>query len=512
MGSMRRIAVGLILFACLGLPSPASVSTNVPLGHWSYDAIEKLANYGMIKSAMLSTKPFSRLEMARLVAEAQDSLDQMEEPPEVLTAIVERLTREYRAELVEIGACAGSHSDSTLKPVEDPYGKYLYATKTPDLENRRGDVFRRGSNFRSGFASRGTYLDTFAFYVHPEYVGAPEGDNKVDLIEGYGKIGLGPIEIEAGRDSLWWGPGYHGAIIMSDNARPFDMIKVSTPQPVLLPWIFRFLGPLKAEWFLARLEDDRRRYPDASGADPIGHPYLTGVRVSIKPHPLVELGASRVAQFGGHGRPGLGFFDYFKPLFALNNRGESSGTNSDNQIAGFDASLLVPLPQNPLLRSVRFYADAAGEDEAGLFPSKWGDLLGMQFNDILKTGRTDFRIEYADDIVPDSPFVFYTHSTYTSGYTYYGRVIGHNMGTESRDLYLQLSHYLTDDLVVDVAYDRHTHTRTDRTRATANIYELGFTYFPSQNWQITGGYRFEQREDREGGDNHIVEVGFIRKF
>jgi hypothetical protein len=38
------------------------------------------------------------------------------------------------------------------------------------------------------------------------------------------------------------------------------------------------------------------------------------------------------------------------------------------------------------------------------------------------------------------------------------------------------------------------------------------TYFPSQNWQITGGYRFEKRSDREGGDNHVVEVGLIRRF
>jgi hypothetical protein len=38
------------------------------------------------------------------------------------------------------------------------------------------------------------------------------------------------------------------------------------------------------------------------------------------------------------------------------------------------------------------------------------------------------------------------------------------------------------------------------------------TWFPSPDWQITGGYRFEQRSEREGGDNHIVEVGFIRRF
>ena len=495
---MRRIAVFLILCALPSLPSRAAVSTNVPLDHWSYDAVEKLANYGLIDGAMLATKPLSRLEMARHVAQAKDTLEQTEDAPEILTAIVERLTREYQAELVQIGVLDGSYDGKTgLKPLEDPYVKYLYATHKPDLENRRGDVFQEGSNYRAGFASRGTYLDTFAYYLHPEYAGAAEGDNDVDLIEGYGKAQLGALELEAGRDSLWWGPGHHGSILMSNNARPFDMLKISNPQPILLPWIFRALGPVKAEWFLARLEADRD-FPHAN---------LSGIRLNIKPHPLVELGASRVVMFGGHGRPGLDFFDYVTPFVAAHEQPEN------NQLAGFDGSVLVPLPKNGLLRSIKLYADAAGEDEAGLMPTKWGDLLGVQFNDILKTGRTDFRIEYADDIVPGYPSVFYTHSMYTSGYTYDGRVIGHFMGPESRDLFMQVSHYLRDDLILDLAYDRQTHGMDDGTRATANIYEVGVTYFPAQNWQILGGYRFEQREDRdEGGDNHVVEVGLIRKF
>jgi hypothetical protein len=493
---MRRIAVSLILFALLSLPSRASVSTNVPLGHWSYDAVEKLANYGLIDSAMLTTKPLSRLEMARHVAQAKETLESMEDAPEILTAIMERLTREYKGELVQLGVLDGSHSASSIKPLEDPYAKYLYAKNTPDLENRRGDVFQSGSNYRAGLASRGTLYDTFAFYLHPEYAGSSEGRNDVDLIEGYGKVGLGSLELEAGRDSLWWGPGYHGSILMSNNARPFDMLKISNPQPILLPWIFRALGPVKAEWFLARLEADRD-YP---------HALLTGLRLNIKPHPLVELGASRVVLYGGQGAQRLGFFDYFTPLLATHNQDWNDG------LAGFDGSILIPLPKNGILRSIKLYADAAGEDEANHFPSKWGDILGVQFNDILKTGRTDFRIEYADDIVPGSPNVFYTHSQYTSGYTYEGRVIGHSMGTESRDLFMQVSHYLRNDIIVDVAYDRHTHWVGGGARAATNIYELGVTYFPSQNWQITGGYRFEKRSDREGGDNHVVEVGLIRRF
>jgi hypothetical protein len=492
---MRRIAVSLVLLAFLAWPSQASVSTNVPLDHWSYDTVEKLASYGLIDSALLTTKPLSRLEMARHVGQAKDALELMEDPPEVLTALLARLTREYRGELIQLGVLEGSYDGSSLKPLEDPYVKYLYARKTPDLENRRGDIFRRGSNYHAGFASRVSLFDTFAFYLHPEYAGAWEGGNDVDLIEGYGKVGVGPFELEAGRDSLWWGPGHHGSILMSNNARPFDMLKITNPQPILLPWIFRSLGPIRAEWFLAQLETDRD-FP---------HAKLSGVRVNIKPHPYVEFGASRVVMFGGQGMPGLDLFDYFKPLVAPSEQAQN------NQLAGIDGSLLFVLPKNKLLRSVKLYADAAGEDEAGFFPTKWGDLLGVQFNDILKTGRTDLRLEYADDIVPGYPSVFYTHSVYTSGYTYEGRVIGHHMGTHSRDLFLQLSHYLTSDLIVDVAYDRHTHGSNRETRAM-NIYEMAVTYFPSQDWQITGGYRFEQRSDREGGDNHIVEVGLIRRF
>ncbi|MDD1749282.1 MAG: capsule assembly Wzi family protein, partial [Methanothrix sp.] len=268
------------------------------------------------------------------------------------------------------------------------------------------------------------------------------------------------------------------------------------------PWIFRALGPVKAEWFLARLEADRD-YPHAN---------LTGLRLNIKPHPAVELGVSRVSLLGGHGMPSLDFLDYFKPLFTTARHGEGQDAGTQDQIAGFDGSLLVPLPRNGLLRSVKFYADAAGEDGGGIAPYKWGEVFGVRLNDLFKTGRTDLRIEYANDIVPGHPYVWYTHTVYTSGYTYEGRVIGHHMGPESRDLFVQLSHYLTSDLIVDVAYDRHTHGSTSATRATANIYEVGMTYFPSQLWQITGGYRFEQRSNREGGANHIIEVGLIRRF
>jgi hypothetical protein len=235
--------------------------------------------------------------------------------------------------MICIGILDGSYADSTLKPLEDPYARYLYAQDRPDLENIRGDVFQRGSNFRAGFASRAKLFDTLAFYVHPEYA-TPAADDDVELIEGYGKAMVGPFEVEGGRDSLWWGPGHHGALLVSNNAEPFTMIKLSNPQPLQLPWIFRYLGLLKGQWFVTELEDDRD-YPGTR---------LSGLRLALRPHPAVELGATRMIMFGGRA---LGNETVRLCQIVVNLSEESE---SDNQLAGMDGSFLLPLPSAAAFR------------------------------------------------------------------------------------------------------------------------------------------------------------------
>jgi hypothetical protein len=500
--AMRRIAASLILVFLLPARGQALVSTNVPLDHWSYQAVDKLANYGLIDSAMLTVKPISRVEMARHIERATQSLSQMKDPPQVLSSIVDRLTEEFKGDLILIGALDGAYSESFVKLVEDPYVKFLHADRDSGLENIRGDTFESGSNYRAGFASRIKLWERAAFYLHPEFRAASDdGANDVRLIEGYGKLQGGPFEVQVGKDSLWWGPGYRGSMLMSNNARPLTMVKVTNPQPMQLPWLLRNLGPFRAEWFLSELEEDRV-IPEAM---------LSGIRLNFKPLPVWEVGFSRVFMFGGKGRPSVDLFDYAELALAMSNQ------EQDNQIAGFDTSVLFPLADIPCcgalpLRSVRLYIDAAGEDEAGGIPSNWGMLGGIQLNDLLKTGRTDLRIEYADNHVSGKPNVFYNHSLYQSGYTYKGRMMGHYMGTDSRDVFAQLSHYLTDDIVVHLSFDRLTHNLSAPDHPRVDIYQCDLTTFSWPNWQIAAGYRYE---DGKGGgyeDNHIFQVRLIRDF
>ncbi len=504
-----------VFLAISALPCMAFVSTNVPLDHWSYDAIDKLIGQGLIDSSMMTTKPVSRFEMARHIAEADEKFQRLDSSNEIVAGILERLKKEFEPELATIGAVDGKPILDFAKPIEDPYIKYVYAKSTPDIENIRGDQFDKGSNARIGFAARGQLFDIAGFYLHPEYPSSSAGtspeakqiylsdsipantfrsseDTGVKLVEGYGKLMLGKFEVELGKDSMWWGPGYHGSMLISNNAEPFTMIKLSTPTPVSLPWIFQAIGPFKLVWFLTQLEEDR----------PIPRPNLTGVRISFKPHPAVELGLSRVMIFGGEGRPKYSFGDYLK---ASTGRNESlSGNKENDQLGGFDASLLLPVDWLMPAKSVKLYTDWAGEDEAGGLPAKKGHLYGIKFFDIFGTGKTDLDIEYANNHVPGNPNVFYTHSIYRAGYTYNGRVIGHFMGTDSEDLFFRLTHYLNKDIILGLQYDTQTGNLSSSPQPTIDRIQSDITLFTTKGWQLNAGYRYELTRNSPLPNNHIL--------
>ncbi len=106
----------------------------------------------------------------------------------------------------------------------------------------------------------------------------------------YGVVSFLGLDLTVGKDSQWWGPGYHGSLLLSNNAEPFTMVRLENPEPVLLPWILKYLGPFRWTFFVTRLEHDRRDVPE---------PYLWGMRIDFKPHPYVEIGLQRTAMLGG---------------------------------------------------------------------------------------------------------------------------------------------------------------------------------------------------------------------
>jgi hypothetical protein len=63
------------------------------------------------------------------------------------------------------------------------------------------------------------------------------------------------------------------------------------------------------------------------------------------------------------------------------------------------------------------------------------------------------------------PNVWYNHHIYTAGYTYKGRIIGHHMGTDSKDFFVEASYLIPEKHgKVSISYDREEHNLSGTTR------------------------------------------------
>jgi hypothetical protein len=178
---------------------------------------------------------------------------------------------------------------------------------------------------------------------------------------------------------------------------------------------------------MGQLEGDR----DYSNA------LLWGFRMEFRPHPSLQIAASRAAQWCGEERPcGL---DTFWDMLVGNDNDQDLAEQPGNQLGGFDVRWAWPGARVPLA----LYAQGIGEDEAGFLPSKYLGLFGAEVWGDLGGGSWRAHVEYADTACdfPASPPEFgcaYTNSIYTSGYRYRGRPLGHSMDGDGESLGLGL--------------------------------------------------------------------------
>ncbi len=534
-GLILRAAVIVTLCAVMGVSDAKAVSSvNVPLDHWSYAAIDKLNGFGLVQSDLQGTRPFTRLEMARIVNEALVRREQLKETPPLVDDLLKKFKKEFSEELGSMGWGSGSLPSNFIKPIDEVQARYVYvdgqphrfrgfpeskqgihaSEGTPMVYNNEGVVYREHHNLTLQFSTSMRAMDVFSAYFQPillfrentrDIQNVDEID--VDLLKGYGKISPWNIEIEAGRDSVWWGQGRHGSFLLTNNATPLDMIKISNPTPTLLPWIFSYLGPFKYTFLLSRLEDDRV----------IPNPYLGGIRLNFKPHPLFEMGMATTFMFGGKGRPDLGFGDFLDII------GFQGGeANPDfNQLSALDFRLQVPV-----LRNTQFYLEYGGEDSGGtefaeeLILGDIGFLLGVYVPRLTDDGKTDLRLEFAHNAhrKDKTPGFWYGHQIYRSGYTHDGLIMGHHMGGDAMDFYVRATRYLLDNLVLGVDYEYMERGKTlSPVEETSNELGLDLTIDLWESLCIMARYGFESVEnynliEDEDQNNHLLMTVFKWQF
>jgi hypothetical protein len=508
----------VVWLACLFVlfhPAPclASPSAAVPLDSWVYPVLDKLAGLGLIDDCLQGSRPYSRSEADRQTAEARRQLTAESAP--VAAELVRRLEGEFSDEIPETRP-EGNGALLGVTPLREARLAWIYregadagypgtdAHQFPLNVNNFGIDYDEHHNGQAILESEVRLGNFFLVNLRPLFLYREDSGDAVRLLEGKAALGLGPLELSAGRQALWWGQGRRGSLVLTNNARPLDMVRLTNPSPAVLPWIFKYLGPFRFDLFVSRLEDDRV----------VPEPYFSGLRINFKPAPWFEFGASRTVFFGGEGRPSVDFDDFLTII-----GGENLGGDEDtsNQLAAFDVRIKIPK-----LWGAELYGEYGGEDQADLlgvipFFSKKAMLAGLYLPRIEPSGRLDLRLEYADLNYQDHGPVWYRHSIYQSGYTYEGKIMGHHAGGDSKDVYAELRAFLPADVTLTLALDLQERGDSLPVQEEHTIPSVGL------EWQACPGARLHARYARDRVENlafvdgqdetmHFAEAGVVLKF
>ncbi|MBI2164655.1 MAG: hypothetical protein HYU32_11175, partial [candidate division NC10 bacterium] len=360
-----------------------------------------------------------------------------------------------------------------------------------------------------GFSSYMQISDFMSVYLHPEFQ-VEEHRHEGRLIEGYLKLKFNNIALRFGRESIWWGPGYHGAMLFSNNAPPLDQVRIATAEPIILPGFLRALGPTRFELLMARLESNRE-FPNT----------LVGAwRVDVSPFPFLELGAARVVQFGGRGRPRLRVVDY--PQVFVRSSDQAGSRFNTNQIYSLDGTLRLHDVDRvfPLSRDLALYAEMGVDDTCCknvLWPLRPAYLVGLYLPNLFGRNDTEFRIEWATT----TSFSF-TNSIYTTGYSFEGFPLAHDIGARGQDLYIRTAERILPNLQIGAEFDLAkvgptTLAGLSLPREERKFAGVDVTYQPTRALSMLLGYRYERIDNKDfvadqRATNHIVRFEATYSF
>ena len=223
-------------------------SPYVLLDSWIYPALERLIALGYVKSARLDIRPWTRMECARLVEEAQEQVTDADDSEAV--KIYSALADEFRAESERLDGAP--NVGATLESI---YSRSTVISGTPladgyhfgqTIVNDNGRPYWTGFNNVTGVTGWAV-AGPFALYINGEYQHSPavpsesaatrQAEAAVDgvpvinpngvpqldrlrLLNATVSFQTGNVQFSFGQQSLWLGPTEAGPLLFTNNAEP----------------------------------------------------------------------------------------------------------------------------------------------------------------------------------------------------------------------------------------------------------------------------------------------------
>ena len=434
------------LFLLIIIFSTNAQSVNIPLDHWVYNYIDRLETRGLYHGLLTKSYPLTRTEMAQILAHIDSSgLKQLSQTD---LALFQQLKGEFYEELnaMQVRADSRYHERHLLTWEEDDNKIKIDAEFNQTLDVRRGDQYseaERTSVTSLGGIVRGNLGNRFNFYIRarnslergtditeetfdPRY-GTPKtisgGNVYSDEAWAYMTYQYRWFRIEFGRDRLKWGPGRRGSLMLSKENPLFEMLKLSFTYNR-----FRFIS------FHGSLH--------SSGAAK----YMAGHRLELKVFPWLFLSGSEAVIYGNRNVE----LSYLNPLMPYHVAEHHLG-DKDNNTMGFDMTV-YPIKNHKVYFELFLDDFTTAENPFTYYGNKFAFLLGHQWVDPFGLKDTVFEWEYARI----EPYV-YTHKDSFNTYLNYDQSIGHWLGPNSDDLFLEINHRFNRDIQVKFSTERTRH-------------------------------------------------------
>src|SRR3984885_14349315 len=504
-------------------------SPYVPLDSWIYPALEHLIALGYIRSEILGMRPWTRMACARLLEDAEDKFPNNGTEGGDPGRFYAALTAEFEPEIARLGGAAnvGARVESVYSrimgisgaPVRDgyhfgqtiiddygrPYWKGFNNVTglTADAEAGRISFHLRGEYQHAPSMpseSQQTLAATAAADITPILANGTGEVSRFELLDSMASVNVNNLQISFGTQSAWLGPGESGAMLMSNNAAPFPMVKVDDVMPHEIPGLSRVLGPFRTEFFIGQLSGQHWEfcslptcvtnpgYPGVVGPNISPQPFIHGEKISFQPTRNLEFGMGVTAMFGG---PGLlvTFGNFFRTYYV---HSSSATNNPGKRISSADFTYRVPGLRNWLT----VYLVSLVVDEISPIGSTRANLNpGIYLPQLPKVPRMELRAEGinesgASEFAPG--FVYYDLRRYRSGYTNYGNLLASWIGRAGRGGQGWLTYSFTPRTRVQLGYRLQNVSRDFIGGGRLADYSASGNFTPSPEITFSGRLQYEQ--------------------
>ena len=442
---LRRLLLPVSFF--LLVPAARAVgqgTTPVAPSDPAYRDVDRLAQLGLLDSVILGQRPYSRRQLARIAAHARAKLagnpSGVARPREA-AFIVDRLADRFPAGgdslasrttlvLLDGAALRAVSTDADRRGFAGTFAEKLEATIDPlSLPRRLGPPAPRGESGAVELAQRLEPTGWLSLHARERFellLPRPEGGagSRSDLLLGGLRARVRNVALSVGREQLAWAATDEEGLFLSADAPALDQLSLAADRPFFLPGFLRAFGPTQATLLLADLGRSEVR----------SHSRLLAYKVSVRPRPALELGATFMNHFGGAGSPSAALGDRlidflpFVDIFRRHNYSDPSrpmDVESD-KLLGVDARLRIARLGGLTLATELLIDDfdvhriptLFGWDGSQSFSALLPSVAGSAFSLRLAAAHTGVRT--------------YTHGPLSNGITTHGLLLGDELGPDAK--------------------------------------------------------------------------------